>query len=38
MANLLGLRSAVRQQDRDAVDNRITPSASLADYDIGLEP
>ena len=36
--DVLGLRSTVRQQDRDAIDNRITPPASLADYDINLEP
>jgi hypothetical protein len=35
--NVLGLRSAVLQQDRDAIDNRITPSASLADDDTGLD-
>jgi hypothetical protein len=36
--NVLGLRSAVREQDRDAIDNRITPPAFLADYDVSLEP
>jgi len=34
----LGLRSAVRQQDGDTIDNRIAPSASPADHDANLEP